>query len=236
MISVCIATYNGEKYIKQQLDSILSQLSSDDEVIISDDSSTDNTLQIIQQMNDKRIVLLPDNQFKSPIFNIENALKRVKGDYIFLADQDDVWMQNKVAVVLRYLEVNKKVVFHNAVVTGADLEPLKKLTDWRKYVNGLLPNIIRPYYVGCCMAFHKSVLSKALPFPLKTVAHDVWIGLIGELYGGVTFIDEPLILYRRHGSNVSLVGSQSTNSIFFMISYRIQLLKDLMLRFFKSTN
>ena len=90
MISVCMATYNGEKYIEEQLKSILSQLGENDEVIVSDDSSTDNTLAIVESFNDVRIKIFPNNKFHSPIFNFENALKQATGDYIFLSDQDDV--------------------------------------------------------------------------------------------------------------------------------------------------
>ena len=89
MISVCIATYNGEHYINQQLKSILSQLSYNDEIIISDDSSNDKTINIIESFNDKRIKLLKYQKYFNPIYNFENTLKNVSGDYIFLSDQDD---------------------------------------------------------------------------------------------------------------------------------------------------
>ena len=105
MISVCIATYNGEKYIREQLDSILPQLGLDDEVIISDDSSTDNTLKIIEEYNDCRIKIFSNNKFYSPILNFENALKKAQGDFIFLSDQDDIWKSNKVEVVMKYLNM-----------------------------------------------------------------------------------------------------------------------------------
>ena len=83
MISVCIATYYGGKYIKEQLDSILFQLGKDDEVIISDDSSTDDTLSILESYHDERIVILTNQKFHSPVYNFENALKSAKGDFIF---------------------------------------------------------------------------------------------------------------------------------------------------------
>lgn len=91
MISVCMPTYNGEKFIRIQLESILSQLGNDDEIVISDDSSTDKTVEITKSFNDSRIHLLENNTFHSPIYNLENALKNAKGDFIFLSDQDDEW-------------------------------------------------------------------------------------------------------------------------------------------------
>src|SRR5688572_19081887 len=112
MISVCIPTFNGEKFIHRQLESIISQLSPDDEIVISDDSSSDNTLNIIKSLNDSRIKLLDNNHFRNPIFNLENALKHAKGDFIFLADQDDLWKENKVPLLLKKLN-NYDLVLSN---------------------------------------------------------------------------------------------------------------------------
>ena len=96
MISVCIATYNGERFIREQIDSILRQLSSDDEIIVSDDGSTDDTISIINSIDDKRIRIIEGPRKHSPTHNFECAMKEAKGYYIFLADQDDVWKPNKV--------------------------------------------------------------------------------------------------------------------------------------------
>src|SRR3990170_615318 len=120
-ISVCIATYNGEKYIKEQLDSILPQLNQTAEIIISDDSSTDNTLQIIDAFNDKRIVVFPNQKFRSPIFNFENALSHSSGDYIFLADQDDVWLPGRLAKMIPLFD-EFDVVVHDCKVVNENLE------------------------------------------------------------------------------------------------------------------
>lgn len=224
MVSVCMATYNGEKYIKQQLTSILSQLDEKDEIVISDDSSSDNTIQIIKEFGDKRIRLLSDNKYRNPVFNIENALRHAIGDYIFLSDQDDVWLPNKLKLVLEHLVVKKKLVFHNAVITDSNLKADKKLSEWRTYHNGFWKNLIRPFYIGCCMAFPSELLVTALPFPKNTVAHDVWLGLLSEAKSGVFFIEEPLLLYRRHELNYSFAGNKSQNSISYMLSYRLKLL------------
>ena len=96
MISICLITYNGEKYINEQLDSILCQLSADDEVVVSDDGSTDRTLSIIRDYNDNRLRIISNSGKHGVVYNVENALREVKGDYIFLADQDDVWLPGKV--------------------------------------------------------------------------------------------------------------------------------------------
>ncbi|MEK5777350.1 glycosyltransferase, partial [Acinetobacter nosocomialis] len=101
MISVCLATYNGEKYIVEQLTSILSQLSPTDEVIISDDHSTDETLLLIKSLNDPRIKIITNELGKGYTKNFENAINHSSGDYIFLSDQDDVWVENKVELMMK---------------------------------------------------------------------------------------------------------------------------------------
>ncbi|MFA6072445.1 MAG: glycosyltransferase [Janthinobacterium sp.] len=111
-ISVCIATFNGAKYIKAQLSSILNQLGKDDEVIVSDDSSSDHTIEIIRQFNDSRIKIYSDNKFQSPILNFEHAISKATGKYIFLSDQDDEWAPDKVATLLPLLEEKMLVASH----------------------------------------------------------------------------------------------------------------------------
>ena len=120
MITVCIATYNGEKYIGEQLASILSQLSSDDEVVVSDDGSTDNTLGVVRGFADNRIRIVDGPHRNSPTLNFENALRHAKGDFIFLADQDDVWVRDKVKVCMNALKKSDCVV-SDAVVTDEKL-------------------------------------------------------------------------------------------------------------------
>lgn len=233
MISVCIATYNGEKYIKEQLDSILTQLDKSDEIIISDDSSTDRTIEIIQSYSDKRIKLYENKKFKSPIFNFENSLTYATGDYIFLSDQDDIWMSNKVETIKEFL-VNFDLVLSDANIIdskgNAMDESFYKINGSKK---GLVKNIIKNSYLGCTMAFNRKILEKSLPFPKAIPMHDWWIGLVAEVYGKTCFIDEKLINYRRHGSNASPTGEKSHYSFFKKISFRLALIKALILKYTK---
>lgn len=231
MISVCIATYNGEKYIKEQLDSILPQLNTHDEVIISDDSSTDRTLEIIKSYNDSRIKIFPNNKFHSPIFNFENALKHTKGDYIFLADQDDVWMPNKINQMIEVLN-DFSLVVSNCYVVDQNCHIIRKSFFSKKPSSCILNNLIRNSYLGCCMAFRKEVLEKAMPFPKHIAMHDIWLGLCGSLFYKACFIPDKLIMYRRHGENTSPTGEKSKYSIVYRINYRLYLVYSLIIRYF----
>ena len=225
-----MTSYNGEKHIHEQLSSILDQLNLDDEVIISDDGSKDDTIKIIESFRDDRIKLYKDNNFRSPIFNLENGLKKAQGEYIFLADQDDVWYENKVDAMIQKIR-DEGLVMSDAKIVDENLNVLSNsLDDWRVFRNGFIANLWKSRYLGCCMAFHRDMLKVFLPFPKKIEAHDIWLGLLSELNGGVEYIPKPYIKYRRHENNYSTVGSKSKKTFGFMLSYRLYFLIKVILR------
>ena len=232
MISVCMATYNGGHYIREQLDSILMQLGEGDEIIISDDSSTDDTLEIIASYADNRIKIFPGQHFHSPVFNFENALKQAKGDYVFLSDQDDVWKLDKVQVMLEELKRFALVVSDCMVVDkeGGVIQDSFCFSEVRK--TGVVSNIWRNNYLGCCMAFRREVLDKALPFPSQIAMHDIWLGLCASVFFSTTFISDKLICYRRHGNNASATAEASNLPWTYRISYRLYFICQLVKRFF----
>lgn len=217
MVSVCIACYNGTKYIREQIESILPQLSFNDEIVISDDGSRDNTISIIKSFQDKRIKVLFNDTNHGFVHNFENALENSKGDIIFLSDQDDIWKPNKVQVVLKSL--NK----YDLVVHDADLiDGNGKCLGINYYSvmhchTGFMANLWKTRWLGCCMAFKREVLDYCLPFPEKIVAHDYWIGMLGMTKFKYHFMDDILISYRRHGGNASPSGEKSNNSLFYKV-------------------
>lgn len=234
MLSVCMATYNGEKYIREQLDSILIQLSKEDEVVISDDSSTDRTIAIIKEFKDDRVVLFENQKFRSPIFNFENSLSYARGDVIILSDQDDIWKPDKVEVLLRF--INKyDLLLSDAEVIDKDGSIIED-SFYRKNGSkkGLLNNIIKNSYLGCTMAFNRHILDMSLPFPKDLPMHDWWIGLVGELYGETYFIKEKLISHRRHDNNASRTSLNSEYSFTRKVLFRISIIKNLILIKLKS--
>ncbi|MBN2610922.1 MAG: glycosyltransferase family 2 protein [Bacteroidales bacterium] len=233
MISVCIPTYNGEKYIRQQLDSILAQLNEGDEVIISDDSSTDSTVEIINGYGDNRIRLIEGCTFRSPIYNLENALKYAKGDYIFLADQDDIWLPEKVSLSLKYLQ-DFDAVLSDCKIVNSDLVTIhESMFEFYGAKLGLFSNLTKNAYAGCCMAVKKSVLKCAMPFPKRIPMHDVWMGFVIELLYKPCLIHEKLILHRIHQSNASSTGFKSSYSFLKKISFRWNLLRNIPLLLYR---
>lgn len=238
MISVCIATYNGEKYIREQVESILPQLHDGDEIVISDDHSTDNTLQVIASMASPLIHVYQNNGEKGYTPNFENALRHAKGDYIFLSDQDDVWASNKVKVCMEQMKKYSLVV-SDADVTDADgnltHDSYFKL---RRSKGGLLQALIRFSFLGCCLCFRREVLDKALPFPSdhKKCTHDNWLCLVGMLFYKSVVIEDKLIHYRRHGNNTSMGGTVKTTTLWFKLQYRMYLIWNLLLRGFSQNS
>lgn len=223
-VSVCIPTYNGAKYIKEQLDSILSQLGESDEIVVSDDSSHDDTLAIVRSIGDNRIVVLEGGDFKSPIFNVENALKHSKGRFIFLSDQDDVWMAGKLSAMLSELENYDAVVSDCKVVDQNKNVIEESFFAKRNSGKGFLKNLYKNTYLGCCMAFRREVLDYVLPFPKDIPMHDMWIGLSVDFRKPVRFINTPYLLYRRHGENTSTASGKSNRSVYRQLLDRITLL------------
>jgi len=234
-LSVCLATYNGEKYIGEQITSILSQLSINDEIIISDDNSTDNTISVIENFHDNRIKIYYNKMEKGYTRNFENALNQSSGEVIFLSDQDDVWIEGKVENVLRELE-NSTMVVTDAEVVDGNLSTIYKSHFENSGVrSGFWNNFTKTRYIGACMAFKRELLTKALPFPKVQAfcAHDYWLVLVAEFYYSVSLIKTPYLKYRRHGGNASNGGvSKSNNSFMKKIFVRMYCLGKLIGRVF----
>lgn len=234
MISVCMTTYNGAPYIRSQLESILvSPLVS--EVLVSDDGSSDCTVEIVNSFDDERIRLI-QGPGTGLIDNFESLLVVASGEYIFLSDQDDVWLPNKVEVMLASLRDADLVVCDCSVV-DTQLNVLHSsffaLRDSRP---GLVRNLIRNRYLGCCIAMRRQVLRYALPFPRHLPMHDWWLGLVAETFCRVSFVDQPLMMYRRHGGNVSSTAERSCATWATRIFWRLNLLIALISRVLKVKN
>lgn len=239
MISVCIATFNGEKYIQDQIRSILNQLNAEDEIIVSDNGSSDDTVQRIQGLRDSRIKILHKSidlsmsKADNLTMNFQNALAVAKGDYIFLSDQDDVWLPTKVSSCLNALSGNMLVV-HDCIVVDKDLNIIfDSYFDLINVGPGYWKNFIKMRYLGCCIAFRKELLNRVLPF-VRGIAHDSWICLVNELLYGSYCLKEPLLKYRRHGLNASSASTRSSTSLWFKVKHRLPMLVKPLFRVIKN--
>ncbi|VEB96366.1 Spore coat polysaccharide biosynthesis protein spsA [Cedecea lapagei] len=239
MISVCIPTYNGESYIREQLTSILEQLNHCDEVIISDDGSTDNTLKIIDDLKDPRIKVY-QNELKSDFssnirteqilkkvsLNVQNALNKCVGDYIYLADQDDIWLDGRISQTINLLKSEKPVLVINDCNIINQNEEITQASyyDYIPPSKSLLRTVVKSSFHGCCMCFNRALLNRAFPFPYYSLGHDLWIGLTAIKYGDVKFVEHCLLSYRRHTMTVTKTGHKSANPLRFKLYYRLMII------------
>ena len=220
-ISVAMAVCNGEKYIEQQLNSIIHNLKKEDEIIISYNASEDATLEMIEEAaHQLPIIKVYSCEEKGVIANYENAISHCNNEYIFLADQDDVWTDNKVEKVMECFEKEHAIlVMHDSQYTDDDLnhQNMTLFTD-KDIKQGYVHNLINNCYDGCCLAFHRDLIKMILPIPRSVSMHDQWIGLVAEKVGRVCFCQEKLLQHRRHDDTpVKKYGL----SMMFKTSYQV---------------
>lgn len=198
MISVITAVHKGDKNIRQQLTSVLTQLSFGDEVIVSDDRPGGITERIVKQIaaEDSRVIWV-EGKNKGTTANIVNAVRHCKGDKIFFCDCKDVWLPDKVSRVMDAFSQGADLVVHNAYITDENLE----ITDYsffEKYgVTKNIPlNIWKNTFHFSCMAVDRKILKKVMPIPRSVPVVSQWIGIIATVYGKVKFVDIPLMYCR----------------------------------------
>jgi glycosyltransferase involved in cell wall biosynthesis len=226
-ISVVMTTYNGSRYLRSQIDSIILQLNAEDELLISDDRSSDKTLDILREYASDQVRIIETSGNLGPIRNFEYALAQAQGSVIVLSDQDDVWLEGRLTRVRNHFSENTMpyglLVLDSDIVDG-DLKPtLGSLFELLSAGPGLMKNILRNTYVGCHMAFRRQLLDVAMPFPRAIPMHDVWLGLVSESLGPVTFEPGATMLFRRSGENYT----QSRYSTIQRVTWRIGLMTSL---------
>lgn len=220
-ISVAMTTYNGEKYVLEQLTSILNQSMTVDEVIICDDCSTDQTCTLIQSIKDSRIKLFHNQENCGYIENFYRAIKETSGDFIFLADQDDIWRQDKVQIMMDVIrEENAKGLCTNSELIDSDGKMIEDRNNYQ--MDAIIKNskerltsitTLRLTFgniaQGCTYCFTKEVKAVYLAVHNNEVIHDYQIALISSCLGKLLFLNEKLIMYRIHSGNA--VGFSKNN-------------------------
>ncbi|MGR3741268.1 glycosyltransferase [Companilactobacillus sp. DQM5] len=210
MISVCMATYNGKNTIFNQLNSILQQLSSEDEIVIVDDMSSDNTLEIIESISNKSKInfkIIKNNRNLGPIKSFEKSMENSSGEYIFFSDQDDMWLPTKVHEVMNEFKTGAKLVVHDSEVVDGHFNVIDN--SWNHYNKnnlnqGIFGNIVSNSYTGAMMAISRDLLDAAIPFPNNIPMHDQWIFDVAKMKKfKISIINKPLMKYVRHGNNVT---------------------------------
>lgn len=204
-VSVVLASFNGKKYIEQQIESIIHQLDKDDELIISDDHSTDCTLDILKKYDELPNVTILMNQGIGFLDNFTTAIKHTKNDIIIFSDQDDVWLDGRILKVKEFFYKGATLVVLKSKYVDENLSPLNyddsRIIKWRR---GFFTNLIKNTYSGAHIAVNKNFLEITMPFPKQVKYHDLWIALLAEFYKQqIEYSNEEFTLYRRHSNNVT---------------------------------
>ncbi len=212
-VSVCMASYNGSRFIVEQLRSILDELESDDEVIVVDDASSDDTVSLVEGIEDDRIRIIRGDHNVGYVRAFERAMDLACGDIIFLADQDDVWIPGRRAVLLEALG-DDSLASSNLRLLGSGAPLPSPITgrpwmlsastsaEWARNRLRILLGIA-PYY-GCAMAMTREFSALARPFPrFLTESHDLWLAILANAQHGVRHVEKPTLLRRIHDANSS---------------------------------
>ena len=213
-IRVCIAAYNGERYIAEQIASILAQIGPDDEVVVVDDCSTDGTAAVVDQISDPRVKLFRQTRNRGYVQAFGAAMAEARGEYILLADQDDLWAPGRVEVMVDALRAGADVVATNlATMGGPDYVsgPYRQV-DWRlrerdsrRRLRNLFGTLIGAMsYWGCAMGLRRETLALLLPFPkYLTESHDLWIAIYGNLARSIKHLEFRSVYWRNHATNTN---------------------------------
>jgi glycosyltransferase involved in cell wall biosynthesis len=207
MRSVVLASCQGEAFIGEQLDSILSQLAPDDEIVVSDDASTDRTLEIVARRADSRIRVLANRTRVGYVANFQRAIESSRGRSIFFSDQDDVWLPNKMSALDVALQ-GSACAASDAIVVDDRLQILHRSFFEQRGARSFswLSIYLKPRIVGATVACRREYLETLLPFPAG-VPHDFWITFNAACDGVLAVLRTPLILYRRHAQAASVTGT-----------------------------
>jgi len=212
-VSVCMATYNGEKFISEQMNSILEQIGEQDEVIVVDDASTDCTYDLLLSIEDQRIKLFKNENNTGVNRTFERAILLAKGDYIFLSDQDDIWIEGRLTDMLSRLSSRSFVSSNFGFIDeyGNNLEfdeykPLLEVDSNKFFLNIVGIFTGKRNYYGCAMAFDRSLVCLICPIPEYVESHDLWLAMAANLRGSVCHLEKKTLMRRIHGQNVSVIS------------------------------
>jgi glycosyltransferase involved in cell wall biosynthesis len=206
LVSIALITYNGERFLRQQLDSILSQTYKNIEVIAVDDYSNDGTISILEEyrkVHDMKIFVNRKNL--GYLRNFEIAVSRCRGEYIAPSDQDDIWLPHKIETLIKgingsslacsdaFLMDQKGEIFSNSAMAYSNFAP----ASGKAFIRFLFSTFV----TGCTALLSRELVQRALPIPEGEKYHDWWLAIVASTMNGISYIQEPLLKYRQHATN-----------------------------------
>src|SRR5260370_6760784 len=212
-VSVCMATYNGVRFLRPQMTSILSELEPGDEVLVVDDCSSDDTVAILGSFGDPRIRIHSNGTNVGPQATFDRSIGLAANDIIIMTDQDDVWIPGRVAAMVKTLEEtgaalvssNSEYIDADGAVVTFPMPPLRAADSQRHLVNIVRVFTGRAAYYGCSMAFARSLRRLVLPIPRYVEAYDLWIAMAADLTRASAPLQMRTLHRRIYGGTVSVI-------------------------------
>lgn len=216
LISIALCTFNGEEFLEEQLESLVNQTYQNLEIIIIDDLSTDRTLQILKGYANKfaTIKLFQNEVNLGYIKNFEKAISLCTGEFIALADQDDIWELHKIDLMFNHIGKSYLIYHDSAFIDSHGKLMGKNLSDIVNFYDGDSPNAF--LFFNCvsshALLFNKRLKNYLFPFPHSNL-HDAWIAYVALNMGSITYIKDCLVKYRNHSKNTTDILKQRKNII-----------------------
>jgi len=233
-IDILLATYNGQEYLAEQIDSILAQSNQDWLLLVRDDGSNDNTVRIIEDYASRlpgRIKLVTDNGNRlGANLNFGKLLEYADTEYIMFSDQDDVWLPNKIELTLNAMKAAERIYPDKPILIHTDLKvmdsQLNTIADSMWSYQKLFPEVgddlnrimAQNVVTGCTVMINRKARAVSTPIPREAVLYDWWIALNVCKHGKIVYLSIPSILYRQHSGNQ--VGAQRVNAVHFLKKLR----------------
>jgi len=213
-VSICLCTHNGERFVQELLESVISQSYENIEIIVADDTSSDQTVKILKRFKGRRGLRIFEHR-KNLGFrrNFEFAVQKASGDLIALCDQDDIWHRDKISLLVTSV-AEAKLIYHDSALIEADGTTLNKTIMSKK--RPIVGSRALPFCVDNCISSHalkfrREILQQALPFP-RYVFNDCWLGFVSANLGEIKYLDAPLVEYRQHkGTYTDMSGLKQEN-------------------------
>ena len=230
-VSICMATYNGERYLPEQLASILAQMDASDELLVVDDASRDGTVGYIDGLGDPRIRVVRNEVNLGHVQSFARAIGMASQPYILMADQDDIWLEGRLAAIRDALAAGPALVSTNSEFIDGEGRPAPPLhpdlseTDSARHA----ANIARiftghAHYDGCAMGLRQELRNFVLPIPRYVESHDLWIAMAANVAGSNAHLARRTLRRRVHGGNVSLISRSLARKLWSRAIFLLSLL------------
>jgi glycosyltransferase involved in cell wall biosynthesis len=228
--SICMATFNGQLYIQEQVESIVSQMEIYDELVIVDDASNDGTVNYLESIGDPRIRIYRNTSNIGHVQSFAKVLSLAQGKYLLMADQDDIWIKGRLSIIRAALADGSELVSTNSIFIDSENRIIAPLhsdlleADSNRHTRNIFQIFTgKAYYDGCAMGLRKELLRLILPIPNYVESHDLWIAMAANLAKSNKHLERYTLYRRMHGNNASIVSRSLVRKLLSRVIFLLSL-------------